>query len=662
MPIEISPNDVARAETFIASLLTDNVPEGQYGKGTALRDLTVKAFAFIFAHLQKENAQVRALQSLLNVQSVAVSSDPNIDRNVTVATDAILSNWFIARKSGTFSRGLLTVVVSKKQDYLIKRDQRFQYNNVLYFYPDTENATTDIVIPARDLSTLISTNGAVEGYQFTLRVVAAKSGSNYDVEAADWLDAGNFSPFTLRLFSSEKFSGGENKETTEALISRSNTAIAVRNLINNRSIDATLRDRFTDIKRLITVGMGDPEMRRDVLQDSSITSKLHLGGCYDVYVEMPITQKTFEGQLGGGYVRPDGRATILRDTTVGAWTATAVRLGDVIRIVAGLSEAPQDYIIREILAGELRISETNPFIEATDTAGTFVEYFIYRPLFGANFQVLPTVSTNTTGQTSATVINVNRALLPAGPHYDVVDVMILDPDVGDVNINDVDGFIHFGTRVNTAPAAITASTEDPEFQLTSAFPDNGQSQLVFEELVLPGTSVSATAYNGKTVRVLYETLSGFSTVHDFTRDRFERVLAGNILVRGFHPVYLSFRLAYSLKPTASSGIDEAGLLTTLKDFINTFPPEDIIDTSDLSTVARNYNVNIGTVYPLTIYYTLLLPDGRALTYITTDQVSIDPSKLDPEFVGQLNNPLELSISDRTVRYLTTTARITIEQV
>lgn len=656
MAIEISPTDVARAETFIASLLTDNVPEGQYGKGTALRDLTVKAFAFIFAHLQKETAQVKALQSLLNVQSIAVSTDPNIDRNVTVATDAILSNWFITRKPGGFSRGIVTVVVSKKQDYLIKRNQRFQYNNALLFYPDTEGTTTDVLIPSRDLSTLVTTNGTVEGYQFNLRVIAAKTGSVYDVEAADWIDSGNFSPFVIRLFSSEKFSGGENKETTDTLISRSNTAIAVRNLINNRSIDATLRDRFTDIKRLVTIGMGDPEMRRDILQDSAVTNFLHLGGHYDVYVEMPITQKTFEGQLGGAYVRPDGRATVFRDTTILDWTATDVRVADVIRVTDGLPEAPQDYVIREILPGELRISETNAFLEATDTAGTFVDYFIYRPLFGADFQVLPPVGVSSgSAQTSATVINPNRALLPGGPHYDILDVMILDPDSGDININDVDGFVHFSARVNTTPTPITASTEFPEYQITSAFPNNGQSQINFEEIIID------SAYNGKTVRVLYETLAGFSTVHSFSRDRFERVLAGNILVRGFHPAYLSFKIRYSLKPIATASIDEAALAVALRDYINSFPTEDVIDTSDLVAVVKNFDANIGTVYPLTIFYNLILPDGRILGYTTLDTVSIDPIKLDPEFVGVLNNPLELSISDRTVRYLTTLARITIEQ-
>ena len=654
MAIEISPDDVTRAEEFIASLLTDNVPEGRYTKGTALRDLTVKAFAFIFAHLQKENAQVRSLQSLLNVQALSTTADPETDRSVAIATDAILSNWFLKRKIGEFSRGLITVVVGRKQDYLIRRNQRFQYNTNLFFFPDTD--ADPIIINSNQLITVFNSSGQIEGYQFTLRVIAAKTGKNYDVAPAEWVDTGSFSPFTLRVFSTDIFTSGKNRESTTDLITRANTAIAVRNLINDRSIDATLRDRFSTVNRLQVIGMGDPEMQRDKSNDVSSFITLHLGGHYDVYVEMPITQKTYEGQLGSGVLRPDGRATVFKDASILDWTATAVQVGDAIKIIAGLPEIPQDFVVKQILVGELRISEGGPFTVATDLDGTFVEYFIYRPLFGANFQVLPLVGTNLQGQTSSTLKNVGRLLLPAGPHYDIIDVAITDPNTGDPAINDVDGYIHFNKRVNIAPAPITIASEDAEYQIVSSNIGNAQSALVYEEIILHSD------YNGKTIRVQYDTLAGFSTVHDFTVDRFERVLAGNILLKGFHPVYLTIGVSYALKASATKQIDETALINSIVDYITTFPPDDVIDTSDITTLVKNFDTNIGTVFPLTIYYDSILPDGRIVSYVTTDAVSLDPLKLEPEFVGLVNDPLSLGISDRTVRYLTNARRITVGQV
>ena len=68
------------------------------------------------------------------------------------------------------------------------------------------------------------------------------------------------------------------------------------------------------------------------------------------------------------------------------------------------------------------------------------------------------------------------------------------------------------------------------------------------------------------------------------------------------------------------------------------------------------------MFPLTIDYDLIVPDGRLISYVTTDAVSLDASKLDPAFAGQLDNPIEFSLSDRTVRYLTTDSRVAVELI
>jgi len=656
MAIEISPTDVTNAEEFIATLLAENVPEGRYTQGAALRDLAVKAFAFIFAYLQKENEEVRSLQSLLNVQNVSVSDDPNLDNAVTTATDAILSNWFITRKGGTFSRGIITIEVTSKQDYLISPDDKILLSQALGYFPDVADTTQTIVIPASDVHPVITTESVVEGFAFTLPMIAARSGAEYDVDPTDWIDVGSFSPYVTRIFNADRFSGGGGRETTAALIERSNTAVAVRNLINGRSIDATLSDRFSEIVRLQTIGMGDLEMQRDAKFEFATGVTIHTGGHFDIYLEMPVTQKTFEGQLGGLYARPDGIANVFRDpVTVPDWTVTDVRVGDVIKISSGIPEAPQDFTIKEILSTELRVSQTGPFSVATDEEGTFVDYFIFRPLFGADAQVLPVVGVNTQGSTSSSIQTPGVLLLPAGPHYDILDVAITDPDTSDIFINDADGFIHFSNRVNQTPTTTPASIDDLEYQIRNPEPQTAQSQRVFEELLLD------PLYEGKTVRVTYETLTGFDPVDAFVTDRFERILAANVLARAFYPVYLSFLVTYTLKPTATTTVDETALQFGLVDFVNTFPPSDIIDVSDVMAFVRSFDPNIGNVAPVTISYDAIIPDGRQLSYTTTDVVDLDPDKLDAEFAGELEDPLSFGMSDRTVRYLTNPVKVTIEQ-
>lgn len=652
MAIEISADDVAKAETFLETLLTEQIPDGRFTQGTALRDLAIKAFAFIFAHLQRENEEIRSLQSLLKVRDIA-TADPDTDRAVANATEAILSNWFISRNTGGFARGTITIDVSRRQTYVIPGNNRFIYDRNRAFFPDVADTGQNIVVDASTLIPVVSADGVVTGYQFTLSVIAARAGATYNVQPATWDGGRGFSPFVTSIINTARFQGGKDKESTSELIDRSSNAVSVRNLINNRSIDATLRDEFSSIIRLITIGMGDPEMLRDLRFNDNDGVRLHVGGYYDVYLELPRVQTTFEGILGGVFTRPDGLINVFRDSTITDWTAEAIQLGDILRITDGLPEAPQDFIIREILETEIRVSTLNPFSTATDDAGTFVDYYIYRPLFGSDRQILPLVSVNTQGQTSAKVQTPNRLVLPGGAHYDVIDVAVINPDSVDPNISPNDGLVHFPVRSNEAPNLVI-SQEYLEYQIVNTNPATAQSALAFEELLLEST------YNGKTVRVTYETLANLNTISDYTRNRFRRVLAGNILVKGMHPVYLSMTIPYRLKPTATSTVNQTTLINTIVDFINTFDPNDIIDISDIYQVVRNADSNIGAVTPFTITYTLISPDGRLIVYNTNDSVTLDSAKIiDTSDNGDLQNPQALGISDRVVRYMTTVSRISV---
>lgn len=653
MAIEISADDVARAEAFLETLLTQQIPEGRFTQGSALRDLVIKSLAFTFGHLQKETATLTALRSLLTVRSIA-TTDPDVDRAVNNATDAILSNWFITRKTGSFARVPVFAEVAKRQDYIIPGNHRFLYDRDHVFYPDVTDTTQSIIIRASDLLPVVALDGTVKSYQFSINVIAAKTGTDYNVAAGTWQSGTGFSPFATRIFTVTKADGGKGRETTTEVVTRSNTAIAVRNLINPRSIDATLREKYSSINRMLVTGMGDPEMTRDLKIELATNSRLHVGGHFDVYMELPRVQSTFEGRLGGTYTRPDGLINVFRDATIADWTTTGVQPGDVIRTAAGLAEAPRDFVIKEVFSTELRISTNTPFSVATDETASFITYFIYRPLFLADAQILPSIGTKTTGVSSRQIKTDNRLILPGGAHYEILDVMVTDPDTGDPFINPADGFVHFPVRSNETPNAVI-SAQFAEYQIVSNNPGAAQSQFSFEELILESD------YNGKNVRVKYETLVSLDTIHNYLIDRFERVLAGSVLGKGYNPVYLSVKAFYRKKPTATGTVDEESLRVALVAHINTFDPNDVIDVSDISTFIRNSNANIGFVAPLTINYELIAPDGRLIRFVTQDSVAIDPAKIDTSYANSnLNDPLRIGLSDRTVRYMTTLARISVE--
>lgn len=653
MPIELSQDNVTYAEEFLASLLDEEVDNGKFGKGTALRDLVVKSMAYVFAHLQKENEEIRSMQSLLSIANIA-TGDPDTDRAVTSATDALMSNWFITRNAGNFARGAVVINANTRQDYIIPGNNRFTYNRALAFYPDVVDPSQSIIIRESELLPVIALDGTVEAYQFRLNVVAAKTGAAYNVPASTWESGGQFSPFVTGLFNTTTFDGGQGRETTSDIVTRASTAIAVRNLINPRSIEATLTDRYPSINRMLITGMGDEEMLRDLKAITQSGVELHVGGHFDIYCELPRIETTTEGVLGGTYVRPDGIMNIFRDATIVDWTLEAIQAGDVIRVTDGLPNTPRDFVIKTILAGELRISEQVPFSEATDESGTFLEYYVYRPIFGADTQVLPLTSVNTNGQSSRQISNINRLMLPGGPHYEILDVAVVNPDSADPFISATDGFVHFPNRVNRTPVVVQTS-DSLEYQITSNDSGLAQSMIQMEEVVL------ATGYEDKQVRVTYETLTGLDTIHTYTRDRFERVLAGNVLTKGFIPVYLTVNVPYRLKPNATGTVNEDGLIQALVDLVNNFDPNDIIDVSDFSQETRNYDSNIGAVLPHDIQYELAVPDGRLIEYTTSDEVLIESSLItDTRDNSGLEDPITVGISDRNVRYMTTATRITVE--
>lgn len=649
MATEISAADVTAVEEFLASLLSEQVPSGRYTDGTALRDLAVKALSVAAAQLRAENRDIRNGQSLLRLRRLAeTTTDPDQSLFVADATDAVLSNWFVRRKSGGFSRGAVRVLVSRQQDYLIPARTPLYYDRQRIFYPDYD---TDVIVNAADLRPQLNSAGVAIGYTFFLNVIASRTGDTYDVLPSVWAGAGNLSPFIVQISNSARFTGGKNRESTIELIDRSESAASARVLINPRSIDATLRDREPGLRRLLSTGMGDPEMLRDEMSEAATGLRMHVGGHFDIYLELPITTTTYEAQAGAAFVRPDGIICTFMDTNVADWTATGVAVGDVIRVTDGFQRVPRDFPIREVRAQELNISTAYPFPENTAA----VTYYIYRPLFGPDVQIYPATGTSTTGNATSLTRTANRIVLPAEPKYDIIDVAIVNPDPGDPYITASDGLVHLEQRVNATPVVPDSVADLVPFQIISRSFRDAQSGVSFDELVVPAQ------YNNKRVRVTYETLAGFAGVDTYTRGRINRVICANVQCKAYHPVYLSFTLPYRQSPVSSLLVDPAAVRRDIVAYINSFDPRDVIDASDVTTYVRQRHPAIGTIQAFPIRYELLAPTGEVISFETEDVVTLDASKLTAPFSSLTNaDLLDMGVTDRTVRYRTRHSRIQVE--
>lgn len=657
--ISISPDDVSSAEDFLETFLGDNIQDGDFSKGTALRDLTVGALAIVYAFFKLQNDKVKARQSLLTIEQGVSDEDTE---SVDDVVSAILSNFFVTRLPGAKSRGVALGHISSQVDIFIPITTKFLRTPQLTFVPDS---TDTLFIAKEDLIPLVNSDNSIIEYQFNIPLVASAVGEAYDIDPGLFSSFDAFNPFVTRIENTSKFNGGKEVETTDEILSRAPTAISVRNLVNDRSITAVLQENFPELKGITVIGMGDPEMQRDRLTGVAEHLAIHVGGAVDVFIKSDLTTTQTSGTVGALFARPDQVINVFRDPTFtathlftdtfsSAFINLPVNVGDIIRITAGLPVVPREFDVVEVQATQLLVSERIHFEVATDESSGNVSYTIGNNLARTNV-VSNLGLPYTTGVTSRSVVNSGRITMPGLPIMEINDVAITNPTSGDPLINPADGFVHFVKRVNTTPAS-----SDPnalEYQVITHNPLLDQSSQMWTEILV---NTGTKNWNGKTLRVTYKTLGDFVNVDTFIRNRFERVVCANILTKGHYPVQLNMTLQYKLKATATGLLDNDAIASEIASFINSFDTSIApIDTSAVVQHVRDTFTDIAAINPLTINYILSAPDGTTQTYATTDQVVIDNAKL---ISGNVLDLVGLGITPKTIRYLSDPEVITVTQV
>lgn len=367
--VEITEQDRIDAENILEQYLTDAVPDADFSKGSALRDLCVSALAYVHAFWTKERDYMKARQSLLLLGALTGT-------DVDAAVDEILSNWFITRKTGRKSTGTVTVYLSSSDPVSIESTAMFYKTSDLLYYP---NSVTTLTYGAEDMQPVTDSTGEIVAYTIQVPLISAGTGVNYDISPGAFVDFANFSPNAMRAENTTVFTGGTSDETTEEMLERSETAITVRDLNSARSIDAVLKEQFTQVDDVTVIGYGDPEMIRDLVVELATNTRIHAGGYVDAYLRSPITYaKTFLGTIGGTFTDPRDGYYILRDDTVGDFLdvdgmGTAVVVGDVIEIYnADITTEGNRYIAKEVTQYGVYVDRRSSFPSALpEVEGTY---------------------------------------------------------------------------------------------------------------------------------------------------------------------------------------------------------------------------------------------------------------------------------------------------
>jgi hypothetical protein len=680
---DIDRTAATEAAALLRNLLQTEVPTGDFTEGSAVSDILIDGHAIIAGYLTKQIQVIRDRQSLLTLQNLPDSE------SVSDAADAILDNFFRTRAQGRFAKGAVTLHFVTRQDVVIPRNTRFFKTTALVFYIDN---STDLLLQASDMRPEIGSDGTVKSYSTTVFLTAARVGADYNIAPGRFVSFDRFSSLLSFVENLSSFAGGDTVQSTESFIQRSTNAIALRALINARSNDATMLERFADVESTTTVGYGDPEMARDVVENVSNTVKLHAGGHMDIYVRQAVQEAVDQIDINTLQLRNDDLINILRHTAhLTTFPAANVQVGDILVITQGLPEAPFQYKITAVRNDEVEVASRTPFSIATDETGAAIAYTIGNnyPNYDNKVKVPPPPSTTPTtdAQTSRQFSELNSVQLAPVPVYRIKKVELIPsgavtPPELNGYLDPLTGNVSFTARKNKPIMTAPAPGAELGYFVYLKNPTESQSSRAVAMLQVGWPALDLT---GLTLEITYETPVNFATVHSYVIDRFNRPSCSNTLARAPHPIYLYASIPYRARTTPINSLqtvvptfDAVQAQADLTAYVNNYRETEPLDVSLLATKARETSAAVASIYNFTLSYQLIVPDGRVMNFETEDKITIFPEggtsstarMLNPtdfglpatDYYAQLRKLLaDQGISDRVTRYRVSEDGIVFDQ-
>ncbi len=277
--LEVTENEILEAELAAQQILKAKFPSADMREGTALRDLVIRPSATLLALVNK--ALIFYMQ---NNDLAGVTND-----TPQVFVDKLLSNWFLTRRLGIKSVINARLYFAKAKSINVYSDIFFSTDGQIKFNP-----ITSVTFAAEELIFDANSNQ----YYIDVDLIAEKPGIEYNITTGSLLYFTNFDPYFLHSEINYLREAAQDIETNSEFIARARTAISTRNLINVPSIDSNLRDYFSMIDEVKTVGMGDPEMVRDQIKvlvpGVADPIWIHNGGATDVYCRTPVASSIIQ--------------------------------------------------------------------------------------------------------------------------------------------------------------------------------------------------------------------------------------------------------------------------------------------------------------------------------------------------------------------------------
>jgi hypothetical protein len=246
-------------------------------QGTAFYDLFVQPQEFMLQPFTTAMDNILIAQSVANI--LALSDPDSFDQG---AVDDLASNVFVDRFIGDLAEGVVQVFYEAPVDreWPALSVQFTGQGGLAYFN------SSDFSITSAQMA--LQTSGNY--FYLEVEVQAQTTGTQYNAQPNQITGIVN-DPDAVLVANPVAVLGGVNTESNTQLLNRIPNAIAVRDLETNKGISSIIQQNFPYITEIQTIGMGDPEMQRDIFYN------IHTGGYTDIYVQnpppLPTTSQNF---------------------------------------------------------------------------------------------------------------------------------------------------------------------------------------------------------------------------------------------------------------------------------------------------------------------------------------------------------------------------------
>lgn len=300
MSISLS-DTLARLEAIIK----ENAPSVDIGPGTVFSELLIKLNTTL------QNPIANDIDALSAASSITKALNSPTD-TYSVAIDEIASNYNTARGQGQKSAGVIKVVVSSAQTYIINQNFVFIQPNLSLNYLVTGSFKAKVTLSTNpvDASELqLYSQGNL--YYFLVPVIAENAGGNYQLS-----DNTNFTTqVALTNFVEARaygnFTSGLSIETDKELIARFQSSLTNKTLLSENSIKSRLLNLYPSFQDVSLVGANDGEMTRSKQNLFGISTL----GVVDVYIRTSFGSETKVITKEAAYDQNDGLFHVSLDNT-----------------------------------------------------------------------------------------------------------------------------------------------------------------------------------------------------------------------------------------------------------------------------------------------------------------------------------------------------------